>query len=388
MPAPLTVEQSRRYEEFKAFAAAEVAPCAGQWDRDERLPKAALSALAARGYLTWSIPPEYGGKGADVVTLGLLHEALGKESSSLTGVLTVQSMVSMALLKWGTGEQKRRWLPAIASGDAIGAFALTEPGAGSSLRNLETALTRDGRNGDFVLHGAKRWISCGQFADVFLVFGMHEQQSVACLVPRNAPGVRVEPLSDLMGFRAAGLAELHFDNVPVPQADVVGKVGFALSHVVPVGLHYGRISTACSALGLLRGCFEASVAHAASRRIGDGVVGDLGMARTLIARMGTALEAGRLLCHNACRAEDEHRPEVFQLILLAKYFTSQAAVHAASDAVQIFGALGVHHASPVSRYYRDAKIMEIIEGTTQVHEDILGKMFIGQRAGGAGATPR
>ena len=120
---------------------------------------------------------------------------------------------------------------------------------------------------------------------------------MACLVPRDTPGVRIEPIGDLMGFRAAGLAELFFDDVEVPSANLVGKPGFALSHVAPVGLHYGRISTACSALGLLRGCFEESVGYAASRQIGDKTVGDIGMIGSLIARMGTDLEAGRLLCH-------------------------------------------------------------------------------------------
>jgi alkylation response protein AidB-like acyl-CoA dehydrogenase len=182
----------------------------------------------------------------------------------------------------------------------------------------------------------------------------------------------------MMGFRAAGLAELRFDDVKVPSANLVGKSGFALSHVAPVGLHYGRISTACSALGLLRGCFEESIAYAATRKIGNNGVGGIGMIQSLIARMGTDLEAGTLLCHSACRAEDDHHPDAFEKTLMAKYFTSTAVVRAASDAVQIMGALGCHGSSPVSRYYRDAKIMEIIEGTTQIHEHILGKMFVAQ----------
>jgi alkylation response protein AidB-like acyl-CoA dehydrogenase len=131
-------------------------------------------------------------------------------------------------------------------------------------------------------------------------------------------------------------------------------------------------------LGLLRGCFQESVAYAATRKIGDKIVGEIGMIGSLIARMGTDLEAGSSLCHNACRAEDEHLPEVFEKTLMAKYFTSRAAVRAASDSVQIRGASGCHGSSPVSRYYRDAKIMEIIEGTTQIHEKILAKIFVDQ----------
>lgn len=153
--------------------------------------------------------------------------------------------------------------------------------------------------------------------------------------------------------------------------NIVGKPGFTLSHVAPVGLQYGRISTACSELGPLRGCFEESIAYAAVRKIAEKTVGEIGMIRSLIARMGTDLEAGSFLCHNACRSKQDHVPEAFESNLTAKYFTSRAAV-------QIRGASGCHASSPVSRYYRDAKIMEIIEGTTQIHEDVLGKIFVDQ----------
>ncbi|MBI4206774.1 MAG: acyl-CoA dehydrogenase family protein [Betaproteobacteria bacterium] len=379
----LTDSQASRHEEFKSFVKLNVEPFAEQWDREQEIPRSVISSLAQRGYLGCSLPADYGGQGSDAVTFGLLNEALGRGSSALTGVLTVQSMVSMALLKWGTAEQKRSWLPPLATGKMIGAFGLTEPGAGSDLQSLTTEFTRTSGGESLLLNGHKKWISCAQFADLFLVFGRLERRPAACLVPRNAPGLGVEPICDLMGFRAAGLAQLHFEDVEVPSENLIGKPGFALSHVAPVGLQYGRISTAWSALGLLRGCFEESIAYAAARRIGGGTVGDLGMIRSLIARMGTDLEAGSLLCHNACRAEDDHLPEAFERTLTAKYFTSKAAVRAASDAVQIRGAAGCHGSSPVSRYYRDAKIMEIIEGTTQVHEDILGKMFVA-RAGGPG----
>ena len=374
--APSTDVHTARHDEFKAFVARHVALSAEQWDRDERIPESVIGMMAQRGYLGCSLPVDVGGQGWDVVTFGLLNEAFGRGSAALTGVLTVQAMVSMALLKWGTAEQKGAWVPRLATGEIIGAFALTEPGGGSDLHSLVTRFTES--SDGLILNGSKKWISCGQFAAVFLVFGILGNRSVACVVPRESPGLHVEPITELLGFRAAGLAELHFEDVPVPAANVVGKPGFALSHVAPVGLHYGRISTACSALGLLRGCFEESVAHASRRKIGAASVGDLGMIRSLIARIGTDLEAGRFLCHNACRAEDEHRPEAFERALVAKYFTSRAVVRAASDAVQIQGAAGCHGSSAVSRYYRDAKIMEIIEGTTQIHEDILGKIFVDQ----------
>jgi glutaryl-CoA dehydrogenase (non-decarboxylating) len=374
----LTEQHKARHAEFKNFVALNVEPFAEAWDREQRIPDHVISMLARAGYLGSSLPPEYGGQGWDIVTFGLLNEAMGRGSSSLTGVLTVQAMVSMALLKWGTEEQKGRWLPPLAKGEMIGAFALTEPCAGSAIQSLATEFTQKSEDHPLILNGTKKWISCAQFAAVFLVFGTLGRRSVACLVPRETPGLRVEPISDLMGFRAAGLAQLHFQDVEVPSANLIGKPGFAQSHVAPVGLHYGRVSTACSALGLLRGCFQESVAYAATRKIGDKIVGEIGMIGSLIARMGTDLEAGSSLCHNACRADDEHLPEVFEKTLMAKYFTSRAAVRAASDSVQIRGASGCHGSSPVSRYYRDAKIMEIIEGTTQIHEKILAKIFVDQ----------
>jgi len=377
----LTDRQEARYRDFKAFVALNVEPFAGQWDREQRIPDSVITLLAKSGFLGGTLPPHFDGLGWDVVTFGLLNEALGRGSPALTGVVTVQAMVSMTLLKWGTKEQKEKWLPSLAKGEKIGAFALTEPGAGSDIQSLATGLTPAGDH--FILNGTKKWISCAQIASVFLVFAKLGRSPVACLVPRDTPGLSVEPIDDLMGFRGAGLAQIHFKDVEVPSASLIGKPGFALSLVAPVGLHYGRISTACSALGLLRGCFEESIAHAAMRKLGDKTVGDMGMIRSLIARMGTDLEAGNLLCHDACRAQDEHLPEAFEKTLVAKYFSSKAAVRAAADAVQIKGASGCHATSPVSRYYRDAKIMEIIEGTTQIHEDILGKIFV-DRAGSFG----
>jgi len=366
--------QEMRHRDFKAFVAVNVEPFAEQWDREQSIPDSTIALLAKAGYLGGSLPPQYGGQGWDAETFGLLNEALGRGSSALTGEVTVKTMVSMALLRWGTKEQKEKWLSSLAKGDVIAAFALTEPDAGSDIQSVTTRFSAEGDQ--LILNGRKKWISCGQVAGLFLVFGKLDQQPAACLVPRNAYGLHVEPIRDMMGFRAAGLAELHFHDVRVPATNLVGKPGFALSHVAAAGLQYGRISTAWSGLGLLRGCFEESISYAATRKIADNMVGNLGMIRSLIARMGTDLEAGSLLCRSACRAEKDHLPEAFEKTLVAKYFTSTAAARAASDAVQIMGALGCHGSSPVSRYYRDAKIMEIIEGTTQIHEHILGNMFV------------
>jgi alkylation response protein AidB-like acyl-CoA dehydrogenase len=382
----LTEQQQTRYDEFKNFVASNVERDAETWERDQELPGAVILLMAKAGYLGASLPREFGGQGWDTVTFGLLNEAFGRSSSSLTSVLTVQAMVSMALLKWGNAAQKTTWLPRLASGETLASFALTEPHAGSALQSLATTFTRRAGSDFLVLNGSKRWITCAQRAGLFLVFGKLEQQFVACLVPRETPGLEVEPIRELMGFRAAGLAQLTFTNAEVPVANIVGKPGFALSHIAPVGLHFGRISTACSALGLLRGCFEVSIDYATERKIADRAVGEIGMIRSLIARMGTDFKAASLFCYDACQSEDDGAPEAFENALTAKYFASRAAVNAASDAVQIRGAAGCHASSPTSRYYRSAKITEIIEGTTQIHEDLLGRIFVG-RARALGERP-
>jgi alkylation response protein AidB-like acyl-CoA dehydrogenase len=372
----LTEEQSKQYSEFQQFAAEHVTPYAAEWDEAQQIPDAAVTQLGRAGFLGAIIPPEYGGKGWDTVTFGLLNEALGRADSAYTGIITVQSMLCAALLKWGTPVQRQQWLPPLAEGELIGAFALTEPGAGSDIQSIATEFRPTGRNEMMLLNGEKKWITFGQKAGVFLVFGKFEQQPLACLVPRETPGLEIEPIQGLMGFRAAGLARLVFHDVQVPAMNLIGKPGFGLSHVAPVGLQYGRISTACSALGLLRACVEESTDYAVSRKVGGQRLGDIGMIQTLVARMGTELEAARLLCWSACRAGDDHVPETFTRTFIAKYFTSRAAVQAASDAVQIRGASGCHESSPVARYYRSCKILEIIEGTTQIHEMVLARNFV------------
>jgi len=376
----LADHHKRRYAEFKEFAAAQIEPRAGVWDREQLIPDSAIESLAQAGYLGGIIPAELGGQGWDAITFGLLNEAMGRVSSSLTGVITVQAMVSRTLLKWGSHAQKKRWIPPLARGEMVGAFALTEPSAGSALQSLATEFRPAGNTGHFVLNGQKRWISFGQAASVFLVFGKLGHEGMACLIPKDSPGLEIEPIHDLMGFRPARLVQLTFNEVAVPADNVIGKPGFGLMAVAPVGLHFGRLSTACSGLGLLRGCVEESSAYALERNIGDTPLGDLGMIQSMLARMGADWEAAKLLCFSACKAEDDHLPEAFTKTMIAKYFVSRAATRAASDAVQIRGASGCHESSYVARCYRDAKIMEIIEGTTQIHEYMLGKELMGAAA--------
>ncbi len=371
----LTDTQRARQREFREFVAKHVAPFAAEWDRAEGITGDVVARMSEAGYLGSMLPEKLSGRGWDTVTFGLLNEAFGRESAALTDLITVQAMVSMALLKWGTQEQKSNWLPPLARGEIIGAFGLTEPGGGSNLQALQTQFSEAG-GGAFRLNGRKTWISYGQTAHVFVVVGHAGALPTACIIPRDTPGVKVEPITGMVGYRAAGLAAISFTDVDVPAENVIGKPGVALTYVAPVGLQYGRISTAWSAVGLLRACLEESVSRAATRKLGNTVVGDFGTTRASLARMGTDLEAASLVCLHASRATDEKDPSAFTRTLMAKYFASRAAVRAADDAVQIWGAAGCHESAPVSRYHRDAKLLEIIEGTSQIHEELISRAFL------------
>ena len=370
----LTDEHKRRYRDFSDFVDTNVVPLASAWDRDQAVPKNIIALLGKSGFLGCIIPKEFEGNGWDCITFGLLNEAFGRGSSSLTSLFTVQAMVAMTLVKWGTNQQRKQWLSPMARGEILGAFALTEPGTGSNLQAIETTFIRKGNT--YLLNGVKKWITFSDVADLFLVFGKLEGKPLACLVKKEDPGVKISPIKEMLGFRACHIAQINFNEVEVSEESIIGKPGFGLSHIAPYGLHYGRLSTAWSSVGLLRACLEESTTYASNRKVSDTILGDRGMIRQMITHMGVDLEAARLLCLQASMLTDQHLPEAIEKALVAKYFSSRAVTRAASDAVQIHGALGCNEESSVARYYRDAKIMEIIEGSTQVYQDILGKSFI------------
>ncbi len=370
-------EQKILYEEFKEFVRTEVEPDAGQWDQDKGVPRSIIDKVSEQGYVGSIIPSAYGGQGWSYSTYGLLNEAFGRGSSSLTVLFTVQHMVSTSLMKWGSQKQIDKWLEPMAKGEILASFALTEPGVGSNIKGVETEFDHVGDV--YVLNGSKKWITFAATADLYLIFGKSGDKSVAGFVERDTPGLTVTPLHGMLGFKGCHLAQLDFDNVIVPEQNMVGRPGFALSYIAPYGLHYGRLSTAFSSLGLLRACLEESSNRSITRKVSDQLLIDKGSICEKIANMGVNYDVASLLCWSAVQAEDSLHPGSIEKMISAKYFASKKAVEAANDAVQIHGASGCHEgSSPVSRYYRDSKIMEIIEGTTQVLEDVLGKSYAKQ----------
>jgi alkylation response protein AidB-like acyl-CoA dehydrogenase len=367
-------EQEFLYRGFREFVQEHVEPEAAAWDQQGGVSREVIARLSAEGYLGAMIPEEYGGKGWDLVTYGLLNEAFGKASSSLTVLFTVQNMVSSVLMKWGTEAQISKWLEPIARGEILAAFALTEPNVGSDIGNVEAAFTPDGNS--YLLNGTKRWITFAGLADLYLIFGKCEGKPIACFLERNTPGLKVTKINNMLGFKGCYLGILEFDNVVVPRENIAGKPGYAISHIAPYGLHYGRLSTAFSSLGLLRGCLELVSDHVLHRKSAGVTLINHGMVAEKIADMGVNYDAAFHLCLDAAKADEKGHPNAMEQMIAAKYFTSRKAVSAAADTVQLLGALGCHEeSSPAGRYYRDSKIMEIIEGTNQVLQTVLGHSY-------------
>jgi alkylation response protein AidB-like acyl-CoA dehydrogenase len=362
--------QERARAAFAAFADREVAPHAGAWDRAAATPREVIARMAEEGYLGAVVPREHGGAGMDWVTFGLLNEELGRACSSVRSLVTVHSMASWGVLRWGSRAQKERWLPRLASGAALGAFALSEPDVGSDAGAVGTTAVADGDA--YVLAGQKKWITCGQLADVFLVFAKAEGKPVAFLVERGAPGLDVRPLQGITGTRASMLAELVFDGCRVPGESRVAGPGFGLA-VAMSALEVGRYSVACGCAGLLRACLDASLAYAAERVQYGVPIGEHQLVQRMLANMAADWRAAHWLCLRAGWLRDAGDPAAGPETFVAKYFASTAATRAALDAVQIHGANGVSEEYPVERFLRDSRVMEIIEGSTQIQQVAIAR---------------
>jgi glutaryl-CoA dehydrogenase (non-decarboxylating) len=363
----LTPEQRAARAGFRAFVEREIVPHAGAWDRAEAIPRELVDRLRAERLLGSNVGAEYGGLGRDMITYGLLTEEIGRGCSSVRSLLTVHDMVAHALQRWGSQALRQRFLPLLARGEKLGALALSEPGAGSDAQGIETTATA-ADDGGWILDGRKKWTTFGQIADLFLVLAKHDGKATTLLVERDSPGLTVRPLKGLHGTRASLLAEIDFQGCRVPREQLVGRVGFGVSHVAAAALEQGRYSVAWGSVGIVQACLDASLRYARERRQFGAALFDHQLIRAMLADMITQVRAARLLCLRAGYLRDQGDPGAFMETMLAKYFASTAAARAATDAVQIHGANGCSEDYPVARYLRDSKVMEIIEGSTQIQQ--------------------
>lgn len=352
-------------ESARAFVDAYVAPHADQYDRQGRIPDSLLSRIGEAGLWAPFLPPEVGGHGISMAALGEIHEEVGRGCSSVRSLLTVHTMVSWALRRWGTETQLHRWGPALAAGDVIGAFCLSEPQAGTDTGSLSATAVRAKGDG-WLLNGDKKWITGGQRADLFLVFTRGPYGTISLLVPRWTPGVTVVPIEGMLGTRASMLAEVSFQDVALDADALLGPAGLAPGMVLTGTLDLGRYSVAAGSVGIIQACLDACSDYAGRRTVHGLTLQELPLIQAKLSDMVTDVRAARLLCAEAGRLKDLGDPATIMATWVAKYFASCAAAKHAAEAVQIHGANGCSPDYPVARYYRDAKVMEIIEGSTEI----------------------
>lgn len=362
---------------FRRFATDQITPHAAAADAAGRTKQTVLDRLAQAGLWGALLPSEVGGLALDMRAFAALHEEIGRACSSVRSLLGAHSIVAWAVHRWGSTEQRDAWLPSLATGALLGGFCLTEPDAGSDVASLTATAIPTGDS--WRIDARKIWITGGAVAGLFLVFARTPRGVSAFLVPADTPGVRVEPRTDLLGIRASMPADVTLTGCAVPPDALLGPDGFGLPTVLMSALDIGRLSVAAGCVGILQACLDASLDHAASRRHGDGRLADHQLVQRMIADMATDVAAARLLCDEAARLKDDGEPGAIAATWRAKYFASTAAAHAAADAVQLHGAAGAMASSPVARCYRDAKIMEIIEGSTEVQQLVIAHEAYGER---------
>ncbi|WP_394839101.1 acyl-CoA dehydrogenase family protein [Pendulispora rubella] len=361
-----TASVTEHATEFRAFVERHVAPFADDAHRQQRTRPETITALAEHGYLGAAIPREFGGRGYGALALGILAGELGRGCSSLRSLLTVHTMVAQSILRWGSRAQKETWLPRLASGTTLGALALSEPNVGSDAKSVQTRAVVEGD--DVVLTGHKTWTTYGQLAHLFLVFARSEEGPSAYLVERDTPGLSVAPIEDLLGIRASMTASLRFDGCRVPRDRMVGRPGLGTSHVAAAALDSGRYTVAWGCVGILEACLEASIAYTRDREQFGVALREHQLVRQKITDMMTGYHAAKALCVEAGTLRETRDPRAMAQTSIAKYFASTAAMRAATDAVQLHGANGCSGDYPLQRYLGDAKIMEIIEGSSQIQQ--------------------
>jgi alkylation response protein AidB-like acyl-CoA dehydrogenase len=381
MDFSLTPEQELIRSSAREFCDREIVPHSRDWDRAEALDRGLVAKLAAAGYLGATIAEEYGGMGLDTVSYCLLMEELGRADSSVRGIVSVNlGLVGKTIAKWGTEEQKREWLPQLASGDALGCYALTEPGSGSDPASLVTRAQRDG--GDWVLSGSKIFITLGSWAGLALVFarsGEEGARGLTCfLVPTGAAGYSATPIKGKLGLRAQDTAEVFLDGVRVPDSSRLGGEGDGFK-VAMSALDNGRISLAAGCVGIAQGCLDACVTYAADRRQFGKAISSFQLVQELLADMSVELEAARLLTWRAALLADSGQRHTLESSV-AKYYASEVSVRAANAAVQVHGGYGYVDEYPVGKFLRDARVTTLYEGTSQIQKLIIGRALTGESA--------
>ncbi|MFF8418887.1 acyl-CoA dehydrogenase family protein [Streptomyces sp. NPDC015680] len=382
MNLELSEEQEAVRQLAKDFVAREIAPHVVAWDRAENVDRSIVKKLGSVGFLGLTVPEEYGGSGGDHLTYCLVTEELGRGDSSVRGIVSVSlGLVAKTIAARGDEEQKRHWLPRLTTGEAIGCFGLTEPGTGSDAGNLTTRAVRDGD--DYVINGSKMFITNGTWADVVLLFARtndtpgHRGIS-AFLVPTDTPGLGRRTIHGKLGLRGQATAEVVLEDVRVPASALMGPEGKGFS-IAMSALAKGRMSVAAGCVGIAQAALDAAVGYAAEREQFGKSIASYQLVQELISDIAVDVDAARLLTWRVADLVD--RGEDFATAASkAKLFASEAAVRAANNALQVFGGYGYIDEYPVGKLLRDARVMTLYEGTSQIQKLIIGRALTGVSA--------
>ncbi|MDP9796588.1 alkylation response protein AidB-like acyl-CoA dehydrogenase [Catenuloplanes nepalensis] len=377
MDLALSPEQDAVRELAARFADRELLPHAAEWDRRESIDLGIVKSLGDLGFLGLTIPASDGGSEGDHLAYCLVLEELGRGDSAVRGVLSVSlGLVSKTISGYGSEAQRSEWLPRLCAGEALGCFALTEPGTGSDAGSLATRAVRDGT--DWLISGEKTFITNGTWADVALVFARTGEKVSAFLVPTDAPGFSRHEIKGKLGLRGQATASLSFDSVRVPSSALVGEEGKGL-RIAMSALAKGRMSVAAGCVGIARGCLDAAVSYAGSRtQFGKPIAGHQ-LVQQLLSEIAVDTAAARMLTWRVADLIDRGQPFATESSM-AKLFASEAAVRCANNALQVFGGYGYIDEYPVGKYLRDARVMTLYEGTSQIQQLIIGRALTGINA--------
>ncbi|MCX5436317.1 acyl-CoA dehydrogenase family protein [Streptomyces sp. NBC_00056] len=382
MNLELSEEQAAVRQLARDFVAREITPNVVGWDRAEEVDRHIVKKLGDVGFLGLTIDEEYGGSGGDHLAYCLVTEELGRGDSSVRGIVSVSlGLVTKTVQSYGTEEQKREWLPRLTAGEALGCFGLTEPGTGSDAGSLTTRAVRDGD--DYVINGSKMFITNGTWADVVLLFARSTDAPghkgvTAFLVPTDTPGLTRRTIHGKLGLRGQATAELVLEDVRVPASAMLGPEGKGFS-IAMSALAKGRMSVAAGCVGIAQAALDAAVGYAAEREQFGKSIASYQLVQELISDISVDVDAARLLTWRVADLID--RGEDFATAASkAKLFASEAAVRCANNALQVFGGYGYIDEYPVGKLLRDARVMTLYEGTSQIQKLIIGRALTGVSA--------
>jgi alkylation response protein AidB-like acyl-CoA dehydrogenase len=390
MDLSLTDEQSAIRDLAADFIDREVVPHAAAWDRAEQVDRAIVERLGQLGFLGMTIPEEYGGSEGDHVAYCLVMEELGRGDTAVRGIVSVSlGLVGKSINGYGTEAQKREWLPRLTSGESLACFGLTEPGTGSDAANLVTRAVRDGDadDADWILDGSKMFITNGTWADVALVFARTggsdpakaaHRGVTAFLVRTDTPGFTAREIKGKLGLRGQATAELILEGVRVPDSARLGDLGQGFK-IAMSALDKGRMSVAAGCVGLAQACLDASVGYAKQREQFGKPIANYQLVQEMLADIAVDVDAGRMLVWRVADLIERGQPFA-TAASTAKLFCSEAAVRAANNAIQVFGGYGYIDEYPVGKYLRDARVLTLYEGTSQIQKLLIGRALTGVNA--------